>query len=65
MKELRFRYKTIWYNPLKDETTLSDYSPTYKTKEKALDWYNNFGKKLEKMFNRELILIKYEVIVND
>jgi hypothetical protein len=31
------------------------------TKEEALNWYNNFGKKLENMFNRKLVLKINEV----
>lgn len=61
MKELRFSYKTMWYNPVKEKNELSTYSGTYKTKKEALDWYNNFGKKLENMFNRKLVLKINEV----
>jgi len=32
------------------------YSGYFKTKRKAIKWYNNHGKKLAKMFNRELVL---------
>lgn len=34
------------------------YSGYFKSKRKAIKWYNNYGKKLSKMFNRELVLIK-------
>ena len=61
MKELRFSYKTMWYNPAKKQNELSTYSSTFKTKELALEWYNNFGKKLENIFNRKLVLKINEV----
>lgn len=65
MRELRFRYKTNWFNPLRNDTTLSDYSPVYKDRESALEWYINFGKNLEKTFKRDLVLVEYYVTVND
>jgi len=61
MKDLRFSYKTMWYNPKSKTKELTNYSSTFKTEKEALTWYNNFGIKLENMFKRKLILTDREL----
>lgn len=46
------------YYGVKQKKEITEYSPPFENSQEALDWYENKGKNLEKMFNRKLILYK-------
>jgi len=49
-------YKPFMYKVENIKGKLEDYSGTFETKDKAIEWYNTKGKWLENHFKRELIL---------
>lgn len=46
-----------YYYGCKYKKEITDYSPFFESVEDSLKWYENYGKKLEKMFNRKLIAV--------
>ena len=51
-----YSYKAWWFDPSKQLKVLTSYSSKFKTYEKAIQWYENNGIALEKMFDRKLVL---------
>ena len=45
----------IYFYGVKYKKKITDYSPFFNDLESSLNWYNEFGVKLEKTFNRVLI----------
>jgi hypothetical protein len=55
-RKVKYVYKTMWFNPKNEKTEMIAYSQSYDLLEDAKKWYEKYGKKLEKMFNRKLFL---------
>jgi len=51
-------YKPFEYKVYNSKGDLEEYSGGFLTEEKALEWYNTQGTKLEELFNRRLVLVE-------
>lgn len=45
------------YYGVKYNNEITEYSPFFDTEEQRNNWYENFGVKLERMFNRRLLAV--------
>lgn len=63
MATIRYKFFAEWTNPIinNSNTELYPYSGFFKNLKSADKWFNRYGKKLEKQFNRKLILCMYEL----
>jgi hypothetical protein len=53
-------YHTGWLR--NRHTGMSQYSKSFKSVPLAEKWFENYGKKIEQIFDRKLILIKRKVL---
>tara|TARA_R110000796_G_scaffold156853_1_gene273623 strand:- start:1379 stop:1573 length:195 start_codon:yes stop_codon:yes gene_type:complete len=53
-------YHTEWVGNI--HTGMAQYTRSFKTINLAEIWFENYGKKIEQMFDRKLILIKRKVL---
>lgn len=60
-KKIVHSYKVWWRNPETHRKELTPYSDDFNTVSLAKKWYKNFGKALENMFNRKLVLTEDKI----
>jgi len=62
MKQKMTLYKPIYRYMAKNRNNrMTNYSSLFYNTEDALKWYENFGRNLEKMFNRKLYFKEFKL----